>query len=312
MSDDNILFPSDYDITTAQKVGLLPIRGEKRLIPVDLDLTTTTEASLTDQATSVMSAISAVKKTLTDYVTIRLLDRNGENYVFRFLVNPKSISVAHQTLDSHSMTRAGWQFGVWGEDTIDLHITGTTVGQYHFNGLTDEFEEYSISYRNLMELMNLFENNGYTFEGDSLNPSVFAADFTRRRIKYHQDVELRVGNFIWRGMFTSMIFNTSSDTPYYNKFDLGFLAWKEEYASKSPWRNPIPNPVYRGHSKETRVGGGLDTQNEANKPTPIPDEVSTASLPPSRITAVSPSMNAVPTMTDMNAQQVISNFGEGM
>jgi hypothetical protein len=242
MSD--ILFPTDYDLTTAQRVGLLPIRGEKRIIPVDVGVTGE------DDETAI-SAISNVKATLTDYVTVRLLNRKGENYVYRFLVNPKTISVAHQTLDSHSMTRAGWQFGVWGEDTIDLHISGSTAGQYHFNGTTDAFEEFSISYRNIMELMNLFENNGYTFEGDDLNSTnVFAADFTRRRIKYHQDVELKVGNFIWRGMFTTMSLSSTADTPYYNKFDLGFLAWKEDYKKESPWRSPIVNSVYRGHSKE--------------------------------------------------------------
>lgn len=237
---------------------MLPIRGEKRLIPVELDQTgidpeLLAGAGLGGGVTSVgeISAISSVQKTLTDYVTIRLLNKDKENYVYRFLINPKTISVAHQTLDSHSLTRAGWQFGIWGEDTIDLHLTGTTVGQYHLNGLTDIFEEYTISYRNIMELMNLFENNGYTFEGDALNAGdVFAADFTRRRIKYHQDVELRVGNFIWRGMFTSMNFNSSADTPFYNKFDIGFLAWKESYRSESPWRSPIQNSVYRGHAKE--------------------------------------------------------------
>lgn len=278
MSD--ILFPTDFDLTTDQRVGMLPIRGEKRIIPVELDLSNSEDSSI--------SALSYVKKTLTDYVTIRLLNRKSENYTYRFLVNPKTISVAHQTLDSHSMTRAGWQFGVWGEDTIDLHISGTTAGQYHFNGTTDRYEEYSISYRNIMELMNLFENNGYTFEGDELNASnVFAADFTRRRIKYHQDVELKVGNFIWRGMFTTMSLASTADTPFYNKFELGFLAWKEDYKKESPWRSPIINNVYRGHAKEVQDMLEMKAKQEA-------DNLAAEALAAEQVTAGSQGLGSTP------------------
>lgn len=245
---ETILFPPTYDLTSDQMLGKLPIRGEKRLIPVVLP------QKVTDRDTAnTYDAESAARKTLTDYITIRIAncaELNGENFVYRFLINPKSVSVAHQTLDAHSMARGGWQLGVWGEDTIDLHITGSTAGQYYASGLSDELEEFTVSYRNSMELMNIFENNGYTFEGGLSNKGWGASDSARKRIKYHQDVELRVGNFIWKGMFTSMNFNTAADTPYLNTFDLGFLAWKEEYTVNSPWRSPNPYNVYRGHSQE--------------------------------------------------------------
>jgi hypothetical protein len=221
-----------------QKVGILSTRAEKKLVPVDVDWGSNYES------------LTASTPPTKYYLSIRIPQTNSYPFVFTFLINPKTISVAHQTLDSHAMTRAGWQFGVWGEDTIDLHISGLTAGQYMSNGLTDGLEEYSLSYRNSMELLNVFENNGYTFEGEELAPGPMAQDITRKRIKSHRDVEIRVGNFIWNGMFTSMSFSSTADTPFFNKFDLGFLAWKESYTSNSPWRSPLPNSVYRGHASE--------------------------------------------------------------
>ena len=237
MTDENILNPV-YDITSKQKVGILPTRGEKRLMSTnigEIDFQAIPEAisaGLTNPSVFEYEALSYARKTLTDYVTIRLPNRfegtDNPTFVYRFLINPKSVSVSHQTSDAHSMTRSGWQFGVWGEDTIDINITGVTCGQYVQTGLTDRWDEYSISYRNLMELVNLFENNGYYFEGESSTPSVFDANYTRKRIKMHQDVEMRVGNFIWKGMFTNMTVEDTADTPFLIKFSLGFLAWKEE------------------------------------------------------------------------------------
>jgi hypothetical protein len=235
--------PTNAQLSTNQKLGILPIRGEKRLIPINSGLQGNLE-SLTSR-----------KSPLTEYITVRIKQPNNQVFTYRFLIDPKTISVAHQTLDSHAMTRAGWQFGVWGEDTIDLHISGSTAGQYLSQGLTDAMEEWSLSYRNVVELMNVFENNGYSFEGSDLTSGdPRAADFSRKKIKWQQDVEIRVGNFIWNGMFTTMTLSQTADTPYYNKFTLGFLAWKERYTNSSPWRSPLPNGVYRGHAAELLPG----------------------------------------------------------
>lgn len=249
--NDDRLNP-DYDITSSQKIDLLPIRGEKRLLLVAGEA-----GGIPEVKGQRFEALTFAKRTLTDYVTVRipgrLTARNNDkptDFVFRFLINPKSVSIAHQTFDTHSMTRGGWQFGVWGEDTIDLNITGITAGQYFNFGLSDRWSEYSISYRNLMELANLFENNGYYFEGEPTIPSVFDGDYTRRRIKMHQDVELRIGNFIWKGMFTNMNIEETADTPYLDKFTIGFLAWKESYSSSSPWISPKDINKYRGHAQE--------------------------------------------------------------
>jgi hypothetical protein len=48
-------------------------------------------------------------------------------------------------------------------------------------------------------------------------------------------------------MFTEFTVTESAETPYFNTFELGFLAWKERYARHTPWLNSIRNSVIRGH-----------------------------------------------------------------
>ena len=250
------------DISWMQKIGDLPIRGEKRLVPVNTTLSSPRNSVIQGNAVGSESeegvpgfeAIVNAKKTLTDYVLVRIPNRSTRFfkdpfYTFRFLINPKSVSISRQTMDATSMARGGYMFGIWGEDTLDIHLNGQTAGQYFESGLTDRWEMYSQSYRNLMELVNVFENNGYHFEGESASKNlVYAApDYTRKRIKCHGDVQLMVGSFLWSGMFTEMTVTHTADTPYFNTFDLGFLAWKERYVNDSPWLNSIENNVVRGH-----------------------------------------------------------------
>lgn len=274
---DNPLNPvwdtnSNLDFTKDTQVGTLPTRGEKTLVPVQIDEGANAEYQARQEAINsgiedatyvantrtspwAYEKTTGAATTLTDYVTVRIPLRSANGtavpYTFRFLINPKTVQVTRQTVDSHAMARGGWQFGIWGEDTIDIHMSGTSAGRFFENGLTDKMSEYTISQRNLMELVNLFENNGYFFEGERANNNWNAPGYMRKRIRSHADVELQVGNFIWSGMFLSMTINNSADTPYFCTFELNFLAWKERFASQSPWRSAITNPIpVRGHDQE--------------------------------------------------------------
>ena len=133
------------------------------------------------------------------------------------------------------------------------------------DGLTDRWDQFSLSYRNMMELVNLFENNGYFFEGEETNLQWKAPDYTRKRIKSHSDVELRVGNFIWNGMFNNMTITDTADTPYLIKFTLSFLAWKERFLPSSPWIGALENNVYRGHATEVLEAARVAREAAAEK-----------------------------------------------
>lgn len=164
----------------------LPIRGEKRIISSPISPTDASvafenqyEASgqqppytplVTDNDFNVSAALSPY----VDYVVVRLynrgLDSNGQPdnspAVYRFLINPSQVVVNRTTLDGQAFARSGWQIGVWGEDSLLISLTGKTAGQYFAFGLTDRYQPFTESYRNLEQLQVVFENNGYWFEGE--------------------------------------------------------------------------------------------------------------------------------------------------
>ena len=259
---------------------VLPIRGEKRIIPAAVNPQDATAAFEQDWQksgkpspmdkgyaptgrTALVSTqdyyLKAAMGPYVDYVYIRILHRgigtdksaNGTSLppaVYRFLINPSQMSVNRTTLDAQSLTRNGWQIGVWGEDSVHITLNGKTAGQYWSFGITDRYQPFTESYRNLLMLQMVFENNGYFFEGESQGSGPLAADWTRRRIKLHQDVELTVGNFVWYGMFETLTITQNAEEPWLASFSLGFTAWKEQFRTGSPYTDLIHNDVERGHS----------------------------------------------------------------
>lgn len=216
------------------------VEGQKTISPVDFS----------------QSRVATLTAGLTDYIYIRLKHRGlakGDDVVFKFLVNPETLQVNRQVVDAESLTRAGMQTGIWG-DLLDINLAGVTAGQYFAGVLVDEYSDYAASNRNLMELVSVYENNGVWFEGETgAKPVGFPAAEARKQIQLQADVTLAFGNFIWSGCFTSLTVDDSADTPYYNKFSLGFMAWRERFKSTSPWQNSIaaaPADAYRGHAYE--------------------------------------------------------------
>lgn len=181
----------------------------------------------------------------TQYMGVRLQGRGerGEDLTYTFLVNPDTLTASRQTLDGEALTRAGLQTGIWG-DTLDITISGATTGQYFAGTLVDGHSEYSLSERSFQNLVSIYENNGSWFEGEG------EADMARKQLSSHGDVTLFFGNFIWSGCFTDLTIDDTADTPYYNKFSIGFMAWRERFRSDSPWRNSIRVDDYYGHAYE--------------------------------------------------------------
>lgn len=265
LSDIKVTTPEYSEVTPLQ----LPIRGEKRVVPSFVDiqggmggnaqiqsklLTNPNQVNFEDFVTS------AALTPFVDFIFIRIphrgftsqgkLDTNG-SATFRFLINPATVQINRTTVDQQTLTRGGWQFGVWGEDVLSISLQGTTAGQYFAYGLTDQFHQFTESYRNLQQLLMVFENNGYFFEGEAAGQGPLAADFTRRRIKMHQDVELTVGNYIWSGMFDTMTITKSADHPFNYSFTLQFVAWKERFRSGSPYYQTVLNDSQLGHSYDS-------------------------------------------------------------
>jgi hypothetical protein len=264
-------------------LNLLPIRGEKHLVPVAVS-TIADAAMMTPGEIQVASNLAVALKPLTDYITITVQNRGinasgnsdpTQAAVYRFLINPSTVQINHSTLDNQSYARSGWQFGVWGEDFVRISLSGKTAGQYFAFGLTDAYAEYTKSFRNLEMLIDTFENNGYWFEGESAYGNTQALSFSRRPIKMHQDVILTCKEFIWYGMFDTLEVSQDAESPFLSNFTMSFVAWKERFRGDSPYYNNMPNNVQRGNSYTAY-------QNTLN---------------PSSITAYPLSMTGTPTST---------------
>ena len=272
LSDIKFTDPSYSEVSPTQ----LPIRGEKRIIPSFVSLEgfqgqvddgVEGQGGSTEDQDNVVTfnsfVTSAALTPFVDYVIIRIPHRGlntqgvpdpSLSATYRFLINPETIQIARQTVDQQALARGGWQFGVWGEDVVQISLQGKTPGQYFALGLTDQFHLFTESYRNLEQLLMVYENNGYWFEGETAGQGPLAADFTRRRIKMHQDVDLVVGNFIWSGMFDTMVISKDAERPYQYDFTLSFIAWKERFRTGSPYWDSIHNDIQRGHSYSAYQG----------------------------------------------------------
>jgi len=313
---------------------LLPTRGEKMLIPSPqtvLQASQLLESGFSKGQPTTFNYplsvsqlqgdfnLSAALEPLTDFVVVYIQNRiqaggaidhigasTSTNAVFRWLINPYQVSISHTTLNSESFDRAGWQFGVWGEDMVRISMTGKTPGQYFTLGTTDEFAEFSESYRNLEQMQDVFENNGYWFEGEQVNNSNALQggsgmagapnNFTRRTIKMHQDVVLTVKEFIWYGMFESFDWTQDANSPYLADYTLTFIAWKEQFRSDSPYYNSLPNNVQRGNSYVAYAAiapPGAVTYAPPAQTTALSGQPQTNTVqPPGNTTATSPAQQA--------------------
>src|SRR5271154_820531 len=296
----------------------LPIRGEKRIIssPVSpADANAQFEQQYTASGlpipqyhantgrTQMVQAedfsVTAAMAPFVDYVVIRLYNRglggngqpDGSPAVYRFLINPSQVVVNRTTLDGQAFARSGWQIGVWGEDAFTVSLTGKTAGQYFSFGTTDKYQPFTESYRNLEQLQVVFENNGYWFEGEQAAEGPLAADFSRRIIKMHADVELIVGNFKWYGMFESLTLTDTADSPFLLNFQLGFIAWKERFRSESPYPDLIHNDIKRGAD----YGSWQQSALAAQQATQNLGAANTVVLPP--VSAALPAGPAAPTVS---------------
>lgn len=235
---------SDLSSLPNQDVSLfmLPIRGEKIIY----------STPVANDSTDISANIPGLWKFLLIRIPGRGVDSDGTANpntaaYYQFMINPERMQVNRQTLEAQSFSKGGWQFGVWGENFISIHMEGKTPGKYYDRGLTDINTPYSLSYRNLEALEVLFENNGYFFEGEQTFNGPLQSGFTHRQIKMHTDVELMVGEFIWNGMFESFSISESADQPRMATFQLEFTAWNERYRAGTPYWNPLGGNVVRGH-----------------------------------------------------------------
>jgi hypothetical protein len=260
----------------------LPIRSEKQVMTTPV---TSAQASAAAHTTSDYKITPLHKLAYKDYVNIRIGGRGGsQTGVFDptsavgywFLINPSEVQINRETVEEQSFSRGGWQIGLFGENFINITLNGKTPGKYFTKGLTDVDAQFSQSYRNLMALELLYENNGYWWEGEEIATSLSALQSTKR-IKMHSDVELTVGEFTWHGLFESFEVTEDADAPFLADFSLVFTGWKERFNKSTPYPGSLGGDVQRGHvPRNTAVQQLL--QNVVSQAPVATEDVSIATL----------------------------------
>ncbi len=306
-SNPTLRKPGDGGSTDFSDVGLnganlLPTRTQRVLVPtpaVEVNARgqfIDQQAGLSDDmlrlaANQSPSALAELIE-MQDYCTVRIegrgLNTDGTpspnlSAYYRFLVNPSAVRPQRQTVDAQALTHAGWAYGVWGEGFVEIGISGRTPGSYFHFGPTDKYREWTLSYRNVLQLQLFTDNNGFFYEDEQqTNPLASSYSGTRRRIKAQQDVEFKLGNFTWYGTFESFQLRQSADNPFTADFDIQFCAWREQSDSASPWNVSTLSsaPTYLGHDRAIFGGTSATTLSRAKAAQASNQPASVSSAPP--------------------------------
>jgi hypothetical protein len=257
LPDTNI---SECVISGSTKGGALglPIRSDKTVFSFP--------AAVADANTQLTAARPSL---YTDYALIRIYGRNpttpgtysaSDTATYHFLINPSDVQIARTTGDSQAFTRSGTVNGVRGEDPFVVSVSGKTPGKYYDFGTTDYYTEYSLSYRNLLALELLVENNGCWFEGEGINQGT-----TARQIKMHGVMELVIGDFIWEGLFDSFQIAEDASSPFLVSYSLEFLVLRERFRSVSPYPNSIDGARYFGHYAQPQASSSASPSTTATR-----------------------------------------------
>lgn len=150
-------------------------------------------------------------------------------------VNPSTWSINHARSVTEGLTRAGWLIEHHGENLDTIQAEGTTAGFYtSTTGLTRLSRKDSAAYRNLIDLVSMYKNNGVVF--DSIDT---------RRIVTIGDVEIYYDGVVYVGSFDSFSITEDSRAPFLLRYNFTFIV---RYTSDNP-------AVVQGHRAKTVAVG---------------------------------------------------------
>lgn len=188
---------------------------------------------------------------ISSRLTIRLLGRGTSStgdLAMTLLVNPTSLQIARAQDITMTNTRSTQVVNPHGERPAELHFSGKTAAFFLNNSITHTDYD-TMSYSNLVLLLNFFLNNGYFFDaedasqiqsGDTFlrtdiatqNPTDALTDSNRSlalrsRINSMSYVVLEYQKQIYYGHFTRFEIRDSSHQPYLTEFSFSFQVAKE-------------------------------------------------------------------------------------
>lgn len=152
--------------------------------------------------------------------TADLLNVTGSDPFFLF-VNPSSWSRSNTKVQSNSYVRNGIKTERWGEELEQITANGS-IGAFYTqeSGLTRTYRRQTPSFRNLMQLVQIYKNNGCiygtSYEGAEEAPS------TNKRILDVGYIEILYGLELFRGTFESFTISEAADKPFTLEYSFVF------------------------------------------------------------------------------------------
>lgn len=183
-----------------------------------------------------------------------LRDAKPEERYFSFMINPTTLRIALKKIINQYRVRSGWIFEHVSDDLPTLSLSGTTAsfryhnivnsnrGGYTDTLITDAFSLVgdevvldgqgrinSLGYRNLINLIDLYRNNGRIFYEEDAFQGDLAQNRTDQIFSFAQRIQsaypVRIvydPEEMYDGYFTSMSVTESEETPYRMDFELNF------------------------------------------------------------------------------------------
>lgn len=137
------------------------------------------------------------------------------------LINPKAFTRSYENaVDASPKTRHGHVVHAWLERPMKISCTGDTAGQYAVDGegaggLTNMNRVHSISYGNLLSLVNIYKNNGIVYSGPEMGgeKGIPIVPFT---------IFIYYDNHVYLGSFDDFTVDDTSDKPYNMAYNFSF------------------------------------------------------------------------------------------
>ena len=149
------------------------------------------------------------------------------------LINPSSFDRGYENAtDSSPKTRHGHVVHTWLERPMKISCAGVTAGQYVFDvegagGLTGQNRIHSLSYGNLLSLVNIYKNNGIVFSGPEVGDEIGIPIVPFTIFIYYD-------NHVYLGSFDDFSVSDSADKPFQMSYSFSFTVRYDQHLDNSP------------------------------------------------------------------------------
>lgn len=133
-------------------------------------------------------------------------------------VNPQSMDFSYAKIIDRTETKGGFVEQHFGEELTSISASGSTGAFVSVqDGVTLYNRRNTIAYRKIMQLKDVFKNNGAVYND-------------RGSVEFRGRIRIVFGGGIYDGFFTDFSFTESSEEPFNFQVNWSFSVEKERYS----------------------------------------------------------------------------------